>query len=132
MDYKVTLKQILEVTANITGITINEIIGKNRLYDFCEARCMYSRAARFYGYTVMSIGQAINRNHSAIISCLKNHEDKYEEKYYRRCFEEIVKELDNIENNVIIEESEIIIQTPFGERVAKVTTRYSKTQKEIK
>lgn len=131
MDYKISLKQILEVTANITGITINEIIGKNRLYDFCEARCMYSRAARFYGYTVMSIGQAINRNHSAIISCLKNHEDKYEEKYYRRCFEEIIKALNDIENDVIIKEQKDIIQTKYGERIANITIRYSKNKREI-
>lgn len=68
MNIKKELDQIVDIVSSKTGITQSEIKGRSRKQQVILARHMVSFIATFAGYTVMKVGEYLNRHYSTIIN----------------------------------------------------------------
>jgi hypothetical protein len=70
------LTTIIELVSNHTGISTEQIKATGRAYSVVPARQIYCLIAKAYtGYSVKTIGQFINRDHTSILYSLQKIQD---------------------------------------------------------
>jgi len=70
-------KDIVQRVADLFGISIEQIKGRQRDYEFILARHLAAYLLRKEGLTLQAIGKKLNRNHSSIILYLEHFKDDY-------------------------------------------------------
>jgi hypothetical protein len=78
----IILKQIVSEIFDV------DILDKRRIRNVVDARGVYSKILKDKGFTLVFIGQSLNKDHSTIINCLNNteffieHDNNIKQKYY--------------------------------------------------
>jgi hypothetical protein len=78
----IILKQIVSEVFDV------DILDKRRIRKVVDARGVYSKILKDKGFTLVFIGQSLNKDHSTIINCLNNteffieHDKNIKQKYY--------------------------------------------------
>ena len=69
-------KKTVEVVANLTGLTVNEIEGKRRIRELVDARCLVVRLMREAGYYPTQIAPIMNVTVRWVQKILENFDDR--------------------------------------------------------
>lgn len=78
---------IIESTTEITGITIEQIMGKSRKRHFVDARKILVNVMRKHlKLTCFQVAKVINKDHSSIVHYEKMHPIHLKEEEYRRLY----------------------------------------------
>ena len=76
-----TLDTILKQTAKYTGITIEQMQGRSREREICDARHLYCYTCKYFQsslkdhYTLEKVGKKINRGHSVVLHSIRLYSD---------------------------------------------------------
>lgn len=89
--------EIKKIVAKSTMVDAKEITSKSRRQDVFYARMLYAVLLRRCNYTLRNIGAAINREHSTVIYCLKQHDAELEYNAdYRRMYKKALAEIEDM------------------------------------
>lgn len=92
---RLTLERIIEVTAQKSGLLVEDLLGKKRSEPISQARQIAMYLCReLTGYSLPQIGDAFQRNHSTVVhACNKVIADMNDDPMFRARIEKIRKAL---------------------------------------
>ena len=70
-----TVMYIMQVVSSVTGVSVNDIAGRDRRRDFAYARALLGCLARKYtSLSFETIGAAMGRDHATVMHYCREHE----------------------------------------------------------
>ena len=78
-----TMRQIIRVTSDLTGLNVTEIMARRRNLLSINARFALIAIARSYGHSLTTIGRALDRDHTSILNSVQALATLRQNKHWR-------------------------------------------------
>lgn len=74
---RISIRDMIRQASDQTGIPMDELMGPSHRAELCRIRELIYAAARRQGYSLPQIGRVFRRDHTTILSGLRNYEAKH-------------------------------------------------------